>query len=217
MGMTDEDLSVAGPYSPISLKKFLTIHGKSLPEFTVLIDQTDMGIAKDAENTLYITPNACKEQCDYFRDNIFFPSKRISAYLYRYLHYMFINDDYKPKYLSDQDVMNAMVKGEITATSEDYVKIQNLIAYSDANREASQIIGFIQLFAGSLSIYKKESLKTGTQLGQRIFIEEPETHLHPKRQARLMSLFNHIRDEYDFTLIKPVDEKETPPNTEQES
>ena len=69
--------------------------------------------------------------------------------------------------------------------------IHSLIDGAKHNREAQQVIGLIQLFTGALSLAKK--------MGKMpvLYIIEPETHLHPKRQAAIMDiLFQIHKEEY---------------------
>lgn len=70
--------------------------------------------------------------------------------------------------------------------------------YAATNVEMKQLIGFIQLFGGSL----KQATKAGANL--RMWIVEPETHLHPKRQAKFMTLFNRLKDKYGMPPTTPI-------------
>ena len=185
-----EDLSVAGPYSPVSLKKFLYHHPTSRP-LTVLIDGTGLGIVKDEEGMLYITPEDCSQQALHYCKTIF-DGKRVPAYLYRYLHYMFINNAYHPKYNSDQDVANAFINKELTEESEEYIQIRNMITYAEHNTELLQVIGLIQLIGGSLNMARKSNS------GLRLYLDRPETALHPKRQSSFMSMFEMLRKDYGW-------------------
>jgi predicted ATP-dependent endonuclease of OLD family len=56
-----------------------------------------------------------------------------------------------------------------------------------------QLIGMIQLVGGSLNIARKE------QKGVRLYIEEPESRMHPKRQAKMVSLLEMLKKDYGFT------------------
>ena len=70
------------------------------------------------------------------------------------------------------------------------VNIESMCKYGKTNAELKQIIGMIQLFGGSLNSAKKRNVHI------RIWLEEPEARLHPKREARMMSLIYKLRDEY---------------------
>lgn len=59
-----------------------------------------------------------------------------------------------------------------------------------SNRAARQMIGMIQLVAGVLNTARKQGK------GVRLFIELPETYLHPEQQAHLMSTLQQIMDDY---------------------
>lgn len=187
------DLSVAGPGSPVSLQKFLDTHEVAKP-FSVLIDGTGGGIAKDAAEVIYITPKDCSEQAIYFSKNVF--DGRIPDYLYRYLAFMMLDREYQTQYELVAD-MNA---GKVTTESEDYKHIQNLIKYCDSNPEAQQVIGLIQLIAGIFNMAKK------AKAGIRVYLEHPETALHPKRQARFVSMFMHLKEEYGSTELEEENE-----------
>ncbi len=70
------------------------------------------------------------------------------------------------------------------STDKTEAEILALYEYAKTNKEMKQLIGFIQLFAGCC----KHKMSA--------YIEEPETHLHPKRQASFMSMFHAIKDDY---------------------
>lgn len=191
------DLSVNGPGSPVSLKKFLLSH-ETNKELTVLIDGTGSGIAHDDEGCLYITPEECKTQALHYSKNVF-NGRQIPAYLYRYLGYMMI--DGMKEYNSDQELAEAFQNGDITEESDDYKYLLNLITYCEHNSEAQQVIGLIQLIAGSLNIARK------ADSGLRLYIDRPETALHPKRQAKAMSLFMKLKSEYGWE-DKPIEDEQ---------
>ena len=67
--------------------------------------------------------------------------------------------------------------------------IHGIIDNAKSNREAQQLIGLIQLVLGALRLSKRHNA------GCRLYLIEPETHLHPKRQARIMYVLNNIYDE----------------------
>lgn len=180
-----EDLSIAGPGSPISLKKFLITAPIPKP-LSVLVDGTGSGIAHDDENTIYITPQECSQQAIYYVENKF-NGKSVPAYLYRYLAYMFLDQELIS---SDIECGLQFKEGKITEESPDYIQIRNLITYVKSNPEAQQVIGLIQLISGILNISRKENK------GVRLYIQNPETSLHPKRCSRFISMLVKIRKEY---------------------
>jgi hypothetical protein len=175
-----DDLSVAGPGSPISLKKTLdTIEPKPI---TILVDGSGCGIAKDADDVIYITDKECFEQSSYYLHNKYKTGK-IPAYLFRHLSFFFCDD---------KDTTNVFAKTDemlveyfrlkvITETSPQYIYIKNLIEYCESNKEAGKLIGLIQLVAGIMNIAKKE------KKGIKLYLENPETFLHPSRQSKLVS------------------------------
>lgn len=186
------DLTVDGPGSPISLKKVLKDiedKGNSLTSLTLLIDGTGAGIEKDEEPMLYITPEECRTQAVYYAKH-HFNGVQIPMYLYRYLRYMFTNDE--NKILSEQEVLDMIQKGEINEEDDNYKYLSNLIKYVSTNAEAAQVIGLIQLTAGALSAASKKDV------GIRLYFEHPETHLHPRRQARFVTTLMEIQTDYGF-------------------
>lgn len=192
-----EDLSVGGPNTPISLDKFIKSTEHKLRAFTVLVDGTGMGIHKDSNECVYVTPETCYAQANYYREEKF-DGKRIPAYLYRYLNYMF-NDD-APFYESDQFLLDLYNGGEITEESEDYQRILGLVKWCESNKEAAQVIGMIQIISGSLRIATQE------KCGIRLYLEHPEHALHPKRQSRCMSMIVKLNKEYGMTDLNVVEE-----------
>ena len=183
-----KDMSVDGPGSPISIKKFLASDKYSPSEHPcVLIDNSSSGFAHDDPNTMYMTTEDIQHQANWYRKNSF-NGKQVPAYLYRYLHYMYL--DGSMKYKTNQDLANAFNKKEITAESPEYKQIVNLIKYCDSNTEAAQLIGFITLFAGTISHAKKENKPI------RLFLKNPDNNLHPLRAQRWMSMFYKLKKEY---------------------
>ena len=188
--MTTEtrDLTVNGPGSPYSLDKVMKEISKNetLNELSVLIENEGRGIMQDSPEMLEITIQGRIEQAAYFREQY---TGKIPSHLYRYLHYAF-DSAYEMKYPNDESLKKAFESGELSSSSEEYITIDNMIRYSEFNLEAAHLIGFILGFAGIMNLMRKMN-KTG-----RIYIELPETCLHPKRQARFITMFHNIRNEY---------------------
>lgn len=181
-----EDLQVDGPYSPLSLAKLSTkLHDGT--EFKVLLDQSGLGFAHDDPSMLYMTIQARLEQAYWWVDNKF-DGRRVFPWMYRYLHYMFIDGSFK--YKDDVDVIACMQEGKITEDMDEYKHIISLVKYCKTNVEAAQIIGCIQLLVMTF----KQCTKDGVPVS--IFIEQPETSLHPKREAKWMSMFYDIKKNY---------------------
>lgn len=195
METNQNDLSIAGPGSPISIKKFIASKNFS-KDICVLIDNAHIGFANDDPDTMMMTTDDIQAQAKWYREESF-NGKQVPAYLYRYLHYMYI--DGSMKYKTNNSLADAFKAGEITAESPDYKQIVNLIKYSDNNIEAAQLIGFIMLFAGSINQAKKE----GKYI--RLFLKNPDNNLHPQMAARWMSLFNKINQEYGVPTINTND------------
>ena len=189
--MSTPDLSVAGPGSPVSLRKFLDNHGEGLKPLSVLVDGTGTGIMKDEDSVIYITAQDCAEQALYYSKNIF-NGVNIPEYLYRYLAFMMLDRKYQTK----EELIQDMKDGKITAESDDYKHILNLIKYCEGSAESKQIIGLIQLLAGIMNEAKNAKVNI------RIYLEHPETHLHPKRCSRFMSMFHHLNEEYGFADLE---------------
>lgn len=75
---------------------------------------------------------------------------------------------------------------------EDDSEMESMYKHANTNVEMKQLIGFIQLIAGSLNLARK------MKRGVRIYIEEPETRLHPKRERMIMSLLEEIKKDYGY-------------------
>jgi predicted ATP-dependent endonuclease of OLD family len=182
-----EDLSVDGPGSPISIKKFNDTRSKKDDKtFTVLIENEGLGFSHDDPEFIYITPNDCSEQAIYFLKNGFDPEK-LPAYLYRYLSLMY---QLEKQFETNQEYNDAIANGSFGKEDNDYKEVMNKVKYCESNHEAKQIIGLCQLFGGTLNQAKKAKVNV------KIFIQEPETYLHPKRERMIMSLFQLIQKEY---------------------
>jgi hypothetical protein len=120
-----------------------------------------------------ITAQDCSEQAAYFRDT-FFPD-RIPEYVLEYMNGLFYYDKKIP-------------------TEEPLEAIMGMIEYCKTNKEASQCIGLIILLHDSLVLAKHYN-KWPT-----LYIEYPETNLHPKREAAVMSMIYDIFKKFDINL-----------------
>ena len=181
------DLSVAGPGSPVSLEKFRKTLDPGQPkDFMVLIDSEGIGFEHDDKSLSYITTEECSTQALYYSKEVF-DGRRIPMYLYRYLAYMFLDQELVK---TDLEMAEKFKDGTITEDSPDYIYIRNLITYCEKNVESKQLIGLIQLFAGSLNMAFKEKKPV------KIFLEHPDSFMHPRRTARLMSMFHKIQNQY---------------------
>lgn len=181
-----QDILTDGPGSPVSIKKVM--EQVELRDFNLFVDGSGSGIAKDDDTLIYITPEECSHQALYYSKTLF-DGKRIPAYLYRYLGFMFeIGKDYQ----TDQELVRDFQEGVITEESIEYKQILNLIKYCEHNDEAKQIIGLIQLVGGALNIARKQ------QMGVRLYIDKPETSLHPNKQSKIPTLLIRLKDNYGF-------------------
>lgn len=181
-----EDLSVDGPGSPVSLKKFVNANPDVKP-LTLLVDGSGLGIAKDHEDFIYITPEECSKQAIYYKNEKF--TGGIPAYLFRYLSQFFRQEH---TFETDLEVVEYFRMGILTEEHEQVKFIRSLIKYCDINAEAAQAIGLIQLVGGYCSMAKKHNT------GIRLYIERPETALHPSRQSEVASFLVKIMKEYGF-------------------
>jgi len=181
-----EDISVNGPGSPVSLKKVLKSPSIQLRELNVFVTN-DTHIVKDAEDVSYITADMCKEQALYFLDT-FFKGKLIPHYAFHHILYLFSerNRDVYKEYPDSISVKLSVISKKLTDDSEDYKFVLNKFTYGREDPEFLQCLGMIQLIGSYL--------KLGAQ---RIYIEHPETHLHPKRQSKFMTMMQNIRKEYE--------------------
>lgn len=181
-----KDISIDGPGSPISIKKVMKqVEPKPI---TLFVDGSGCGLAKDDDTLIYITPEECAFQALYYSKHLF-DGKRVPAYLYRYLAYMF---ELGKKYETDEELAEDFKNGVITSESPDYKQIVNLIKYCEHNDEAKQIIGLIQLVAGALNMAKKQ------MMGVKLYIDKPETSLHPNKQSKIPTLLIELKERYGF-------------------
>ena len=81
---------------------------------------------------------------------------------------------------------------------DDEKRIDELYPFAVTNDEMKQCIGMIQLVAGILSAAKKANK------GVRLYIEKPETHLHPAKQSAMMSVLVALGKEYGPTETTPI-------------
>jgi hypothetical protein len=195
------DLSVEGPGSPISLRKWYeNEHKDILKDTMVLIDSDGLGFEPDGLPCMEITPLTCRECTEYYVDN-HFNGKQIPLYLLKPLYYMFFGsfDIYKETVtLSDiQKYFSEDEKGK-----QEYTEMLNKIKYSKRNPEAAQIIGFVIALCSGFNLAKKAGVPA------RFYIEHPESHMHPRRESRFMSMLDRIRKEYDQTYKEKDDDLE---------
>ena len=183
------DISIAGPGSPVSLKKLFKEQKLEYTDqhVTVLLDQSGVGIVNDEESVCTIKLSDCQNQTRWFRDEVFLKTgKRPPLYLLRYLLEFYHYGEYK----SDQELMQAVNDKTITADSPGYKHVQNLIEYSEHNPESMQLIGLFMLLEGSLSLAKKENKRV------RFYLEYPDAHLHPSRAQMFMYVLNKLTSKY---------------------
>lgn len=75
---------------------------------------------------------------------------------------------------------------------DDSPDVESMYKYAKTNAELKQIIGLIQLVGGSLNMAKKQKKHV------RLYIEEPETRLHPKRERIVVSLLEMLKKDYGY-------------------
>lgn len=187
------------PYSPISLSKLIendvfkdSEDDKKKGSLKVLIPGTheQLGFSADDPNTVNIMIKDRVEQAEFFIETVYPTLSRVPAYLYRYIHYMMFSEDSEFKYPRDNDYIMALSGGVLNQTDEEYVQIHNFIKWGKTNSECVHILGLVQLVGGTL----KQAAKKGH--GVRLFIEFPETGFHPKRERKVMSLLNKLKEDY---------------------
>jgi hypothetical protein len=194
-----DDISVEGPGSPISLRKWYENENKDvLKDTVVLIDSDGVGFEPDGLPCMEVTPQGCKECTEHYIDN-HFNSKQIPLYILKPFYYMMIGnfDVYK----KDVDVP-ALEKyfGEDEKGKKEYQELLNKIKYAPRSAESSQVLGLIIMLCSGFQMANKSGVPA------RFYIEHPESHLHPKRESRLMYMINKIREDYDHTFKKNQDE-----------
>lgn len=206
MSKQKQELTVDGsPYSPISLKKFIT-HLEDEGHFdkdtkhpstslTVLLNQSGNGLETDDPDVVNVMIEDRIMQTKWFVDEVFNTLPRIPAYLYRYIQWIMFDEGNNRaynvmKYPTDNDYVMALQSGILTKTDEEYQQIEAFIKYAKSNTEALHLIGLLQLVGGTMRAYAKKNS------GCRMFIELPETGFHPKRERILVTLLYKLREEY---------------------
>lgn len=171
-----EDLNVDGPYSPISLDKVSKLLSKDVSKgcIKVLLEQDGSGFENDCPDMASITIKDRADQAEYLAGWIAKGGK-IPDYLYKYLAYFF-------EYIQSKDLDDENLKIESKWIEEFNTKIK----YWKSNAEVAQLTGLIILFYEALN-FEKEFGKL-----PKLWIEHPETSLHPKRERCVMLVLNHI-------------------------
>jgi len=188
----DQDLSVNGPGSPVSLTKLMKTIPPDREGPTVLIDN-GIGIVKDEPSVTVITPDDCKMQALHFLNTVFKPLQKLPYYAIRHLTALYElpggEYDYshtgKAKYPDNESVKMAVMSGAIKDTDADYKFLFNKFTYGEHDPEFLQLLGLIQLVSGSV------------KRGGKIFIDYPETFLHPKRERIVMTMMEEIKRDYE--------------------
>ena len=90
--------------------------------------------------------------------------------------------------------------GRLYEDDEDQ-SVEYLLEGAFDNREVLHLIGMIQLVGGTLNAARKEGG------GVRLYIVEPETYCHPKRERIIMSVLHDLIDEYGFKAEEPRPEE----------
>ncbi len=194
MSKKTEDFQVDGPYSPISIKKMVDAKIFNEEGFNILIPGTNeqLGVVADDPDRVNVMITDRIMQAEYFIDEVYPTLPRIPAYLYRYIHYMMFSKEYDLKYPTDADYIFAIENGDLDLNGEEYQSIHNFIKWGKTNTEAVHLIGILQLVGGSIKAAARN------KSGLKMFIELPETGFHPKRERKIMSMLNKLKDEYGY-------------------
>jgi hypothetical protein len=184
-----QDVSINGPGSPASLKKLIKYVVDPNAKGPVVFIDNGVGIVKDDPDTIVITPEDCKQQALYFLEKFFKPLQKPPYYVIRHLLALYERPgceyDYshsgKAKYPDNESVKMATMTGGIKAEDEDYKFLINKFTYGEHDPEFLQLLGLIQLASGAV------------KSGGRVFIDYPETFLHPKRERMVMTMLEEIK------------------------
>ena len=183
------DLSVDGPGSPISVKKVLENVAMSPTGVHVFIDQNASGFDLEGSDYMEITTEECKRQAVYFKEN-HFDGERMPFYLLKYLYYFYFDDSIFEKAEDIPGLTKYFSEDEKGKT--EYKTLLNTVKYCDKNHESAHLIGLIQGLCGMLKMARDHGSPP------RLFIQHPESHLHPSRAAKLMTFTYKVRAEYGF-------------------
>ena len=194
-----DDLSVEGPGSPISLRKWYENENKDvLKDTMVLIDHDGLGFEPDGLPCMEVTPQGCKECTEYYVDN-HFNGKQLPLYILKHFYYMTIGGSDIYEKAKDLPALEKYF-AEDEKGKQEYQELLNKIKYAKRSAEASQVLGLIIMLCSGFQMANRIGAPA------RFYIEHPESHLHPKREQRLMYMINKIREDYDHTFKEDQDE-----------
>lgn len=187
------------PNAPISVRRALEQMDKegTVKDWNVWVDGTGQGFDLDKANVVSIMIKDRIMQTDYWVDEVLPQLERLPAFLFRYMHWFMLEEGSDMKYPTDMSYYHGLHTGTLKKTEGEYMKVYDLCKYAKSNLEAAHAMALIIMIAGFLG--KAKRLNTGI----RLFIELPETGFHPKRQARLVTLLNKLKDEYG---VKPTED-----------
>lgn len=175
----------------ISLQKFIDQRknaGEEIkgPEPLILLNQTDMyGIVNDTSDFITISPH----------ENDTGNTTTAQALYY-------LDTFYDPKIRNAPAYLRRYIKKMYQYKS--FEEADQIIHTARNNKEALHIIGLIQLVGGCLNIARKQ----GT--APKLYIVEPETYMHPKRERLIITVFKELAEEYGIVskAVYPITSKD---------
>ncbi len=186
----NDDLSINGEGSPIHLKKVIEKVIDDKKHLHVFLDQDHSGFYTADAPVVVLNSEIFKQHALEYQANAF-NQKQLSLFLVRHLLFFFYD---KKDLVYPHDQFSVSKLSDFLEKDPEGQKIfkemLNKITYIKNNPEWQQIVGMIITLCGCMNICKKEGKWA------RLFIENPENNLHPKRQAAFMSFLHEIYSEY---------------------
>ena len=189
--MSDEqqDLTVAGDGSPISLKKVIELDMfDSNNAVSVLLDQSNSGFFTRDAPVQAIKFEDAKMNAEYFlKEHFHKRGKLLPPYLYRHLIFMYYPEHEDIVYPFDKYRLSNLI--DFLKTPEGKAldaEIKKKIEFMEYNNEWLHLVGMIICLHGCLYVAKQEGVSA------RLYLEHPEAYMHPKQERKFMSMLNDM-------------------------
>ena len=180
-------LHIDGPHSPLSLAKIRD--NLEMRDFTVLVHTSDVAIAPDYSRVFNVTMEERVFQAKYYLSEIFPKTGKIPLYLLVYLYCLFEEGIPYATWIDHEQPLEE-IKKQIPNFEEVVERYTKMVKYAEHNLAYLHAIGMIQLLVGTMSQAKKANSSIA------IYVEYPETAMHPKQQSRIVGFFTFLKNKY---------------------